>query len=230
MSEPFLEVRNLEKSYATPKGPLPVLLGLSLALGKGALAAVVGVSGAGKSTLLHLLGTLDPPSGGSYRLGDAEPFRLTGDALAVYRNETIGFVFQFHHLLPEFSAIENVMMPRRIRGDGWDEAEERAAALLSELGLSGRLSHKPAELSGGEQQRVAIARALVNDPSLLLLDEPTGNLDRQTGEEVLALFLETRRRHGTTTLISTHNEAIAASCDSIFRLEDGVLQAPANTT
>ena len=225
MSEAALSVTGLHKAYPTARGALAVLENLDLSLAAGELVAVVGASGVGKSTLLHVLGTLDPPDRGSYRLGADQPFTLSPDRLADYRNRTIGFVFQFHHLLPEFDAVENVAMPALIGGEAPGPARQRAADLLCQLGLSDRLDHRPAELSGGEQQRVAIARAMVNTPRLLLLDEPTGNLDARTGETVFGLFLELRRQWGTTAILTTHNPTLAEACDRTLQLEEGRLRA-----
>ena len=221
---PLLEVRGLAKAYVTPRGPLPVLAGIDLAVASGELVAIVGASGVGKSTLLHVLGTLEAPDTGAYRLDGAEPLRLRGAELHAYRNRTIGFVFQFHHLLPEFSALENVMMPGLIRGDRRADAEHRARALLADLGLEARAEHRPAELSGGEQQRVAIGRALVNEPRLLLLDEPTGNLDSRTGEAVFELFRSLRSGRATTAIMTTHNERLSSACDRTYRMSEGVLE------
>jgi lipoprotein-releasing system ATP-binding protein len=187
--------------------------------------AVVGPSGAGKSTLLHLLGALDRPTGGALTYGDRAVWSLSDGELAAFRNQTVGFVFQFHHLLPEFTALENAMMPALIQRRAPVEAAEAARALLSQVGLRDRLTHRPGELSGGEQQRVAVARALVTSPRVLLADEPTGNLDRKTGEEVFALLRLFNRERGVALVLVTHNEALSRQADRILRLEDGRLAA-----
>ncbi|MFN7973950.1 MAG: ABC transporter ATP-binding protein [Acidobacteriota bacterium] len=214
----------LHKGYASPGGTfLPILKGLSLQVSAGEMLAIVGASGVGKSTLLHVLGTLDRPDSGRYLLGGADVLALTGDSLAAFRNETIGFVFQFHHLLPEFTALENAMMPALIRGEPWSKAKSMAIDLLTELSLASRAPHRPSELSGGEQQRVAIARALCNRPRLLLLDEPTGNLDRKTGDGVFALVRRLASDLRVAAILTTHNERLAGECDRTCRLEDGLL-------
>jgi lipoprotein-releasing system ATP-binding protein len=224
---PFVEVLSLAKSYVTPAGALPVLADLDLAIESGEMVAIVGASGVGKSTLLHVLGGLDTFDAGAVRIGDANVGSMDDDARVRFRNRHVGFVFQFHHLLPEFSALENVEMPLRIAGIKADERESQARALLARVGLSDRALHRPGALSGGEQQRVAVARALVVKPSLLLADEPTGNLDEQTAESLHGLLREMHREHGLTSIIATHNSALAAACDRILRLENGKLRAVA---
>jgi lipoprotein-releasing system ATP-binding protein len=222
----FLTVADLHKSYAVAGTRLPVLRGLSLAVEKGEMIAVVGASGVGKSTLLHLLGGLDHADAGEIRIGDVALGRLRDQEIVAFRNHHVGFVFQFHHLLPEFDAVENAEMPLRIARLPLDEARGRARALLERVGLAGRLTHRPAMMSGGEQQRVAIARALVTRPSLLLADEPTGDLDESTADALHQLIREMHGEHGLTSVIATHNPRLAAVCDRVLRLADGVL-APA---
>ncbi|MRR33856.1 ABC transporter ATP-binding protein [bacterium] len=228
MSSPLLEVKDLRKSFSTYGSRIDVLNGVDLTVAEGDTIALVGVSGAGKSTLLHVIGTLDRPTSGTVRFRGADVFMMGDGDLASFRNRSIGFVFQFHHLLPEFSALENVMMPALIGGMRKDEAESLASALLRDVGLADRLSHKPGELSGGEQQRVAIARALVLSPALLLADEPTGNLDGKTSEEVHDLLAEIQRKTGLTLIIVTHNERLAARMGKTIRLVDGRIQENAN--
>jgi lipoprotein-releasing system ATP-binding protein len=217
----LVEVRNLCKSYGTGLGKVEVLKGIDLDIASGDTIAMVGASGAGKSTLLHLLGTIDSPTSGTILFNGEDSFQLPSQQLAAFRNRTIGFVFQFHHLLPEFNALENVMMPLLISGTKRREAAPVAEALLGDVGLSHRLTHKPGELSGGEQQRVAIARALVQSPRLLLADEPTGNLDMKTSDEVHELLNEIHRSKGITLIIVTHNEKLAARMEKTIRLVDG---------
>ncbi len=187
------------------------------------MLAIVGASGVGKSTFLHIVGGLERPESGSILCGDVNVYSLSQERLARFRNERVGFVFQFHHLLPEFTALENIMMPALIRGDDRDSASRAAAALLGAVGLSARGHHRPGELSGGEQQRVAVARALVLNPSVVLADEPTGNLDSHTGEAIHDLIKKLNRERGTTFIIVTHNDRLATRADRIFRMADGVL-------
>jgi lipoprotein-releasing system ATP-binding protein len=221
----LLEVRHLYKGYISGTERLEVLTDLDLEMDQGDMIAITGVSGSGKSTLLHLLGGMDRPDTGSVLIAGQDITRLDPVALSQFRNRTIGFVFQFHHLLPEFTALENVMMPLLLRVQGPREAASTAGAILREVGLEGRLHHRPGELSGGEQQRVALARALVGRPRLLLADEPTGNLDPQTGEAISALFREQHRKHGLASILVTHNERLARICDRTYHLENGRLNA-----
>ena len=219
----FIEVQGLVKAYPTVAGRLEVLHGLDLQVERGEMLAVVGASGVGKSTLLHVLGGLDAPDAGTVQVGDAAIHALNDDARVAFRRQHVGFVFQFHHLLPEFSAEENVEMPLRIAGRPEAECRERASALLSRVGLAARASHRPGALSGGEQQRVAVARALVARPSILLADEPTGNLDEATAREVHELLREMHAEFGLTSIVVTHNPVLAASCDRTLRLAGGRL-------
>lgn len=217
----LLEVRNLYKSYGSGAAKVEVLKGIDLTVEAGDTIALVGPSGAGKSTLLHVMGTIDRPTSGSVLFDGEEIFALSDQPLAAFRNRSIGFVFQFHHLLPEFSALENVMMPLLIGGAKKSQAAEKARGLLNDVGLSHRVTHRPGELSGGEQQRVAIARALVGSPRLLLADEPTGNLDMKTSEEVHALLYSIQRNTGISLVIVTHNEQLAAGMGRTIRFVDG---------
>jgi lipoprotein-releasing system ATP-binding protein len=219
-----LEVSELRKAYASPGGgALEVLRGVSFALGAGETLAVMGASGAGKSTLLHLLGGLDMADGGQARLGEIELTRAGGAELARVRNEQIGFVFQFHHLLPDLTALENVALPLLVARRKPRAARAAAGAMLEAVGLGARASHRPGELSGGEQQRAAIARALVHEPRLVLCDEPTGNLDARAGAEVAALLSTLARTRGAAVIVATHNEQLAAACDRTLFLKDGLL-------
>jgi lipoprotein-releasing system ATP-binding protein len=221
---PFIEVRGLSKSYPLPgRGTLHVLRDLDLTVERGEMVAVVGASGVGKSTLLHVLGGLDATDGGTIRIGDIDLTGVGDPGLVAFRNRHVGFVFQFHHLLPEFSALENAEMPLRIARIDAAERRRRAEDLLGRVGLSDRLTHRPAMMSGGEQQRVAVARALVMNPSLLLADEPTGDLDEQTAETLHGLLREMHRERGLTSIIATHNLKLAGSCDRVLRLHDGKL-------
>jgi lipoprotein-releasing system ATP-binding protein len=220
---PFLEVTALTKSYTTSTGQIPVLRDLSLSVGRGEMVAIVGASGVGKSTLLHVLGGLDRADAGRVHLDDVELTTLGAAELVAFRNAHVGFVFQFHHLLPEFSAEENVAMPLRIARRSAADSRPRAVELLTRVGLGGRLSHRPGTLSGGEQQRVAMARALAMKPALLLADEPTGNLDEHTAETLHDLLREMHREQGLTSVIATHNPRLAALCDRVLRLADGTL-------
>jgi lipoprotein-releasing system ATP-binding protein len=223
--ETLLEVRELRKAYASPSGAaLEVLRGVSFTLKAGEMLAVTGASGAGKSTLLHVLGGLDAADGGSVRLGEIELTRAAGAELARVRGAQVGFVFQFHHLLPDLSALENVALPLLVARRKPREARAAAHALLAAVGLNERASHRPGELSGGEQQRTAIARALVHAPRLLLCDEPTGNLDARTGESVAALLATLARTRGAGVIVATHNEQLARTCDRTLLLEDGLLR------
>lgn len=225
MSEPLLEAQDVGKSFPVATGRLAVLKGVSLRIYPGECVAVVGPSGAGKSTLLHILGALDRPTEGRVLFRGEEVFQRPEPELARFRNRHVGFVFQFHHLLPEFTALENVSMPLRISGRPAVEAAERAAVLLGSVGLGDRVSHRPGELSGGEQQRVALARALALEPELVLADEPTGNLDHGTGDAIHALLLDRNRREGTTLVVVTHNPALAQAMDRTITLVDGCVTA-----
>ncbi len=217
----LVEVIDLHKSFGAGASRVEVLKGISLQVEAGETIALVGASGAGKSTLLHILGTLDRPTSGKVLYGGEDLFRLGDGELASFRNRMIGFVFQFHHLLPEFSALENAIMPLLIAGMKRKDAEPIGSGLLKDVGLSHRLNHKPGELSGGEQQRVAIARALVTSPRLVLADEPTGNLDMRTSEEVHELLTEIHRDRGITLIVVTHNEKLAARMGKTIHLADG---------
>ncbi len=219
----FLVVRDLCKSYRSGAGKLDVLIGLSLTLEKGQMIAITGVSGSGKSTLLHVLGGMDRPDAGSIRIAGRDLLDLAPAELSSFRNETLGFVFQFHHLLPEFSAVENVMMPLLIRGVPVTQARRAAEAILEDVGLGARVQHRPGELSGGEQQRAAVARALVGKPQLILADEPTGNLDPHTGDSIGMLLHELHIRHNLSSVLVTHNEKLARICSRVYRLENGKL-------
>jgi lipoprotein-releasing system ATP-binding protein len=220
----LLEVSDLRKSFGTKAGKVDVLNGIDLTVTEGETIALIGASGAGKSTLLHIMGALDRPTSGQVLFAGEDVFRVGDAALAQFRNRSIGFVFQFHHLLPEFTALENAMLPALISGMKKGEAAGIAAELLREVGLSHRLTHRPGELSGGEQQRVAIARALVLSPRLLLADEPTGNLDMKTSEEVHDLLEEIHRDKGVTLVIVTHNERLAVRMTRTIRMVDGRIE------
>jgi len=220
----FVSVRGLNKTYQTGSQRLHVLRDVDLDVSRGEMVALVGASGVGKSTLLHLLGGLDRADSGSVQVGDTALLSLTDTALVAFRNQHVGFVFQFHHLLPEFDAAENVEMPMRIARMPLDDARQRAIGLLTRVGLGERIDHRPGMLSGGEQQRVAVARALVMRPALLLADEPTGDLDETTGDALHGLLREMHAEHGLTSIIATHNPRLAAACDRIVRLERGQLK------
>jgi len=214
----MLKANNLYKSY----GDLPVLKGLDMQVAAGEVVSVVGASGAGKSTLLNILGILDRPDKGTLSIADTDVFSLNDKQLSVFRNKNIGFVFQFHHLLPEFTALENAAMPAYIAGLSKQDAESKALELLEILNLKDRSSHKPAELSGGEQQRVAIARALINNPKIVLADEPSGNLDSANAEELHKLFFDLRDRLNQTFIIVTHNMDLASMADRKLTIQDGI--------
>jgi len=218
---PFLEARGLVKSYTVGGTVLTVLRDLDLEVQAGEMVAIVGASGVGKSTLLHLLGGLDRADAGAIAIDGARLTVLDDAEVVRFRNHSVGFVFQFHHLLPEFSAVENVMMPGLIRGDAKKKMEQRARELLAEVGLSHRETHRPGEMSGGEQQRVAIARALTLEPKLLLADEPTGNLDTATSDAVHDLFFEINEKHGTTIVVVTHNPSFAQRMPRVVEMSDG---------
>ena len=213
----MLSAKNLSKKYAT----FTVVDNISLDVAKGEIVSIVGPSGAGKSTLLHLIGALDKPDSGSVLIDGTDILQLPSKKQARFRNTHLGFVFQFHHLLPEFSAIENVCVPLWIKGEGKKEAKEQAAEMLNIVGLGARLENKPSELSGGEQQRVAIARALVTRPSVIMADEPTGNLDTANAHLVHNLFLELRKKFDQTFIMITHNDALAQMTDRILTMQDG---------
>lgn len=216
----MITAKGITKSF----GNLQVLKGIDLEIGKSEVVSIVGASGAGKSTLLQILGTLSRPDSGSLSIDSRDVLSLRSAELSEFRNRHIGFVFQSHHLLPEFTALENVMIPALIAGSSRKEASQKAAALLSEVGLAERATHKPSELSGGEAQRVAIARALVNNPAVLFADEPSGNLDSATKQEIHALFFALRERHGQTIVIVTHDEGLAKMCDRCLKMRDGLFE------
>jgi len=220
-NEVLISVQNLEKSFKTGKETLKVLKNLNFGIMKGEMVAIMGPSGVGKSTLLHLMGTLDRPSTGKILFNQTNLFEMNDRRLADFRNKNIGFVFQFHHLLPEFTARENVMMPLLIQGIKRKDASERANTILGDLELGDRISHKTGELSGGEQQRVAIARALANDPEVILADEPTGNLDQKTGEKVHHLLKELKQAKNKTLVVVTHNNKLSDYMDRVLIMEDG---------
>ncbi|MBP3563402.1 MAG: ABC transporter ATP-binding protein [Bacteroidales bacterium] len=214
----MIQAKGIEKSF----GSLKVLKGIDFSAAKAEVLAVMGASGAGKSTLLQILGTLSAPDAGSLVIDGIDVLKLKSREMAEFRNRKVGFVFQFHHLLPEFTALENVMIPAFIAGRSQRDAEAAAKALLDDLGLSGRLTHKPSELSGGEQQRVAIARALINNPSVIFADEPSGNLDTKTKEDIHRLFFDLRDKYGQTVVIVTHDPQLAAMSDRTLYMRDGV--------
>lgn len=214
----MIEAHNIEKSF----GKLKVLKGIDFSASQAEVVSIMGASGAGKSTLLQILGTLSRPDKGSLTIGGIDVLKLDRDKISEFRNRYIGFVFQFHHLLPEFTSLENVMIPALIGGATEKEAKAKAEALLDDLGLGQRLKHKPSELSGGEQQRVAIARALINNPAVLFADEPSGNLDSATKDDLHRLFFRLRDRYGQTIIIVTHDSELAQMCDRTLFMKDGL--------
>jgi lipoprotein-releasing system ATP-binding protein len=224
MSEAVLVTRDLKRSFTQGEVTIEVLRGVNLTVGQGEIVALLGPSGSGKSTLLQAVGLLEGGFQGSIRLQGEEAAELDDDGRTRLRREFLGFVYQFHHLLPEFNARENVVMPQLVRGAGHDAARARADQLLGALGLSQRVDHRPSKLSGGEQQRVAVARALANKPPLVLADEPTGNLDEHTADAVLGEFLKLVRGEGSAALVATHNERLASKMDRVVRLHDGHLE------
>ena len=217
----LVEAIKIEKSFYPPAGELKILKGVDLSIGEGEVLAIVGASGVGKSTFLHVLGTLDRPTSGNVLYDGKDVFTLDNTSLASFRNRTIGFVFQFHHLLPEFTALENVMIPGMISSAHPAELKSRAEELLNELGVLERKDHRPGELSGGEQQRVAVARALILNPKVVLADEPTGNLDTATGEDLFTLLLRLNKDKGITFVLVTHNESLAKRCHRVLKMVDG---------
>jgi lipoprotein-releasing system ATP-binding protein len=224
---PFLTVEGVTKSFPAGEGNqklLNVLRGVDLSVAEGEIVAVVGASGAGKSTLLHIIGTLDRPTAGVVRYGGVDVFALPEDEIASFRNRQVGFVFQFHHLLPEFSAVENVAMPALIRGEELQRVKGRALELLREVGLEDRADQRPPKLSGGEAQRVAVARALMNAPKVVLADEPSGNLDSANADLLHALIWDLSRKRGQTFIVVTHNESLARQADRVVRIVDGVIR------
>jgi lipoprotein-releasing system ATP-binding protein len=222
----IISVRGLSKSFRMGNTEVAVLRGIDLDIPKGEMLSIVGASGVGKSTLLHVIGALDKPTSGHVIYDGRDVFGMSNGELAAFRNRNVGFVFQFHHLLPEFSALENVLIPSMIGGMEPKAAKRRAEALLEEVGLSGRLAHRPGELSGGEQQRVAIARALMPEPKVILADEPTGNLDTHTAQAVHELLKKLNHEKGLTSIIVTHNERLAEMGDRTVRMVDGLIFQP----
>lgn len=219
----MIDIKGIKKSF----GSLQVLKGIDMHIGKGEIVSIVGPSGAGKTTLLQIIGTLDKPDSGTVCIGGADLSSMTKGKLADFRNRHIGFVFQFHQLLPEFTAMENIMIPAYIAGNGKGEARKRAKELLDFMGLADRAGHKPAELSGGEKQRVAVARALMNNPEVILADEPSGSLDSRNKAELHQLFFDLRDKFGQTFVIVTHDEALAAITDRTIKMRDGLLEGGA---
>jgi len=226
----LIETNELKKTFRTDAGEIQVLKGINISIAEGEIVGIVGASGVGKSTLLHILGILDSPTSGKIFYNTTDVFSLDRNMLASFRNKTVGFVFQFHHLMPEFTALENVMMPgliklsHQVKGASYEDIRSKAENILAQLGLKDRMRHRPGELSGGEQQRVAVARALLLDPRVVLADEPTGNLDTETGEELFRIFLELNRQKGITFIIVTHNESLSSRCGRVLRMRDGYLE------
>ncbi|MCE5195113.1 MAG: ABC transporter ATP-binding protein [Nitrospiraceae bacterium] len=232
----MIEVIDISKSFYTPAGELKVLRNINLHIKAGEMIAIVGASGVGKSTLLHILGTLDKPTTGKLLYDKTDIFSLDDQSIASFRNNSVGFVFQFHHLLPEFTALENVMMPglismgsqlKKSNGFSYKEIAEKSERLLKELGVYDRKDHRPGELSGGEQQRVAVARALILDPKVVFADEPTGNLDTHTGEELFKLLIDLNSKKQITFIIVTHNESLAKQCHRVIEMVDGKIKSSA---
>jgi lipoprotein-releasing system ATP-binding protein len=224
MNKVILKAENIYKSFKTVKKvKLDILKGISLEIEPEKITVIIGASGAGKSTLLHLLGALDRPDSGKVFYEDKNIFKLSDERLAKFRNRNIGFIFQFHHLLPEFTALENVAIPQMINGTSLKDASEKSKELLGTVGLNERTEHKPAELSGGEQQRVAIARALANNPQIIFADEPTGNLDSANSEQIHKLIVELKEKYNKTFVIVTHNQSLVKLADKVFEIKDGKL-------
>jgi lipoprotein-releasing system ATP-binding protein len=219
----YVSTESLRKSFLLGKSRIDVLKGIDFSFGKGEFISIVGTSGAGKSTFLHIIGGLDKPTDGRVMFEDRSIFDSREENIAVYRNKTVGFIFQFHNLLPEFTALENAAIPMMISGSSRLNSLSAAESVLKEVGLEHRKNHKPGEMSGGEQQRVAIARSLINNPSILLADEPTGNLDSETGEEIFELLIREKKARGMTLVMVTHNEELARRADLTVRLKDGVI-------
>lgn len=217
----MITINNLNKTFIKDGNKIEVLKELNLTIPRGHSLAILGVSGAGKSTLIHILGTLDHPTSGTVLFNDVHVFEWDNKKLAEFRNKTIGFVFQFHNLLPEFNSLENTMMPALIHGVSYRKAKDRAEAILNEVGLGDRMTHKPGELSGGEQQRVAVARALIMEPEIILADEPTGNLDSETGKKIEDILLDLNRTKQITLVVVTHNKALADRMSQSIGLRDG---------
>ena len=222
--EPVVRLRNLTRSFEQGGVRIDVLRGVNLDIAQGEIVALLGPSGSGKSTMLQAVGLLEGGFGGGLEIAGVEAGKLPSDGRTALRRNHLGFVYQFHHLLPDFNALENVVLPQLVAGKPRAAAEERAAAVLGALGLEHRLDHRPSQLSGGEQQRVAVARAVANRPKLVLADEPTGNLDEKTSDRVLAQFLELVREEGSSALVATHNEGLAARMDRVVRLHEGLLE------
>ena len=228
MNEIILNASNVFKSFQTTKKiKLEVLKGISIEIITGKITIIVGASGAGKSTLLHLLGGLDRPDSGEVFFDNKDIFKFSDDKLAKFRNKNVGFVFQFHHLLPEFTAVENVIIPQMINGTSYNQAKIKSDELLQTVGLTERLDHKPAELSGGEQQRVAVARALANNPKIIFADEPTGNLDSVNSEEIHKLIVDLKKNLGMTFVIVTHNSSLVELADLLYEIKDGKISVKA---